>query len=200
MKQQAEQEAAEVKKQNPEEHDIQAVVRPSQDVFTAIFCSDAPVSQVLAESISNRAAVAETIDVDALPIKRERGAGSSVADDILAGVFGERDRGVDGILADVFGGTKKSKTLDLLDVMGEEPNQPGGGSGKKRTNEVQQHQDQAELTKKSKTLELLGKTSAVKSFVSDAIGGKEKKKKKKEDKKKKKKKKKEKKDDKYIYI
>ena len=46
---QAEQEAAEVKKQNPEESEIQAVVRPSQDVFTAIFCSDAPLSQVLAE-------------------------------------------------------------------------------------------------------------------------------------------------------
>lgn len=173
-----------MKKQNPDEKDIVAVVRPSQDVFTAIFNSEVAElesEKFLRPRLPQVAPDVEVVDVDSLPptIKRERpeeGGQRADADDILAGIFG---------------GTKKSKTLELLDFLEDmEPKRLAAEGAL-----------QPEPSKKSKTLEMLGKTSAVKEFVADALDDKNKKKKKKKDSKKKKKKKKDsKKEEKYIYI
>ncbi len=177
-----------MKKQNPDEQNIAAVVRPSQDVFTAIFCSDAPISAL--DALSEKPAI-NAIDVDMIPsntpLKRERPGAED--DDVVL----EAKRDADDILAGIFGGTKKSKTLDLLDQVGFDS----------KTTDAS-HMSEADAPKRSKTMDMLEKTSAVKSFVANALDDKSKKKKKKDSKNKKKKKKKEtkekKKEEKYIYI
>jgi hypothetical protein len=122
----------------------------------------------------------EVVDVDALSdkLKRER------TEDAVR--FDGHD-----ILAGIFGGTKKSKTLELMDLMEQNP-------------ALLNNADAEPPQKKSLTLEMLDKTSAVKEFVNSSKEGneKKKKKKKKKDSKKKKKSKKAKKekDEKYIYL